>query len=101
MSAANRTPGDSPLRHLGPAWFSIVMGLCGLSLAWHRAAVSLGPAAHAFGGPGRGREDLPGVDVVVPQGLHGEGAREGGARGDPLPGRQRHQEPAAVEGPLE
>ena len=48
MSAANSTPGDSPLRHLGPAWFSIVMGLCGLSLAWHRAAVSLGPAAHAF-----------------------------------------------------
>jgi tellurite resistance protein len=48
MSTANDATGSSPLRHLGPAWFSIVMGLCGLSLAWHRAAVSLGPVAHAF-----------------------------------------------------
>lgn len=27
-----------PLQFLSPAWFSIVMGLCGLSLAWLRAA---------------------------------------------------------------
>jgi tellurite resistance protein len=27
-----------PVQHLGFAWFAIVMGLCGLSLAWHRAA---------------------------------------------------------------
>jgi tellurite resistance protein len=30
---------------LGPAWFSIVMGLCGLSLAWHRAVPLMGAAS--------------------------------------------------------
>lgn len=48
MSPVNGTPESQPLRHLGPAWFSLVMGLCGLSLAWHRAAHALGTAAHAF-----------------------------------------------------
>ena len=27
----------TPLKFLMPGWFSVVMGLCGLSLAWHRA----------------------------------------------------------------
>ncbi|WP_338416492.1 SLAC1 anion channel family protein [uncultured Sphaerotilus sp.] len=31
-----------PLKFLSPAWFSIVMGLCGLSLAWLRAAPLMG-----------------------------------------------------------
>jgi tellurite resistance protein len=37
----------TPLKFLGPPWFSIVMGLCGLSLAWHRAALLMGEAAVA------------------------------------------------------
>jgi len=43
-----------PLQFLSPAWFSIVMGLCGLSLAWLRATPLMGevtrPIAIAFGG---------------------------------------------------
>lgn len=35
----------TPLRYLGPGWFSVVMGLCGLSLVWHRAAAVLGDGA--------------------------------------------------------
>lgn len=31
-------PGAPSLRHLYPAWFTTVMGLSGLSLAWHRVA---------------------------------------------------------------
>ena len=27
----------TPLKFLMPGWFSLVMGLCGLSLAWHSA----------------------------------------------------------------
>lgn len=34
-----------PLQHLGFAWFAMVMGLCGLSLAWSRAAVLWGDVA--------------------------------------------------------
>lgn len=37
----------SPLRFLGAAWFAPVMGLAGLSLAWHRAAGVMGEAAGA------------------------------------------------------
>ena len=37
----------SPLTFLMPGWFSIVMGLSGLALAWHRAAAPLGAAAGA------------------------------------------------------
>lgn len=35
----------SPLRFLGAPWFAPVMGLCGLSLAWHRAAPVMGETA--------------------------------------------------------
>lgn len=35
----------TPLKFLMPGWFSLVMGLCGLSLAWHRAAPLLGEMA--------------------------------------------------------
>jgi len=41
-----------PLKFLFPSWFAIVMGLAGLSLAWHRAVPLMGPtaalAAHAI-----------------------------------------------------
>ncbi|MGE0098230.1 MAG: SLAC1 anion channel family protein [Hydrogenophaga sp.] len=35
----------TPLRFLMPGWFSLVMGLCGLALAWHRAQGTLGDIA--------------------------------------------------------
>ena len=35
-----------PLKHLLPGWYATVMGLCGLSLAWHRATPLMGPWAH-------------------------------------------------------
>ena len=35
----------SPLKFLHPGWFSLVMGLCGLALAWHVAGGVLGPMA--------------------------------------------------------
>ncbi|MEX8495314.1 SLAC1 anion channel family protein [Sphaerotilus sp.] len=48
------TSTQFPLKFLSPAWFSIVMGLCGLSLAWLRAAPLMGEVAHhiaiVFGG---------------------------------------------------
>lgn len=37
----------TPLKFLMPGWFAIVMGLCGLSLAWHRAAPLMGEMAGA------------------------------------------------------
>lgn len=33
------------LKFLFPSWFSLVMGLCGLSLAWHRAVPLMGGSA--------------------------------------------------------
>jgi len=36
-----------PLAFLGPPWFASVMGLCGLALAWHRAAPLMGDVAGA------------------------------------------------------
>ncbi len=38
----------SALKFLAPAWFSIVMGLCGLALAWRRAADLMGEMATGF-----------------------------------------------------
>ncbi|MBL8307942.1 MAG: C4-dicarboxylate ABC transporter [Rubrivivax sp.] len=35
------------LKHLFPGWFAMVMGLAGLSLAWHRAAGVMGEAGTA------------------------------------------------------
>lgn len=35
------------LKHLAPTWFAVVMGLAGLSLAWHSAVPLLGDAALA------------------------------------------------------
>ena len=41
MSTGDR----SPLKYLFPGWFATVMGLCGLSLAWHRAQPVMGDGA--------------------------------------------------------
>jgi len=35
----------APLKFLMPGWFALVMGLCGLALAWHRARFVLGDMA--------------------------------------------------------
>lgn len=37
----------SPLAHLAPGWFAVVMGLAGLSLAWYAAVPVLGEGAAA------------------------------------------------------
>lgn len=37
----------TPLKFLMPGWFTTVMGLCGLALAWHRAAPLMGEMAWA------------------------------------------------------
>lgn len=39
----------TPLKHLAPGWFAVVMGLAGLSLAWHAAVPLLGDGAAAAG----------------------------------------------------
>ncbi|PXW95748.1 tellurite resistance protein [Sphaerotilus hippei] len=41
-------PAAPPLQFLSPAWFSIVLGFAGLSLAWHRAMPLMGEAAEAL-----------------------------------------------------
>ncbi len=38
---------NAPLKHLAPGWYAMVMGLTGLSLAWHAAAPLLGEGAGA------------------------------------------------------
>jgi tellurite resistance protein len=43
--AGARASGHAPLRHLGPGWYSLVMGLAGLALAWHAAVPLLGEMA--------------------------------------------------------
>lgn len=48
--AVASTPSPAPparLRYLFPGWYAIVMGLCGLALAWHRAEALLGEGADA------------------------------------------------------
>lgn len=40
-------PSTHPLKFLFPSWFAVVMGLSGLSLAWHRAAPVMGEGAGA------------------------------------------------------
>jgi tellurite resistance protein len=44
-AAAATGRGAQPLRHMGPGWYSLVMGLCGLALAWHAAVPLLGDLA--------------------------------------------------------
>ena len=39
------TQPSSPLQFLNPGWFSIVMGLAGLGMAWHHATPLMGPGA--------------------------------------------------------
>lgn len=39
---------NTPLRHLFPGWFAIVMGWSGLALAWHRASPAMGEMAHGL-----------------------------------------------------
>jgi tellurite resistance protein len=41
------TSSPTPLKFLGAGWFSSVMGLCGLALAWHRAVPLMGEMADA------------------------------------------------------
>ena len=41
------SPSPTPLKYLFPGWYAIVMGLAGLSLAWHRAVPLMGDAAEA------------------------------------------------------
>lgn len=41
------TTSRAPLRHLAPGWYAMVMGLTGLSLAWHAAVPLLGEGAGA------------------------------------------------------
>lgn len=40
------TSSGPALKHLAPGWYAIVMGLCGLALAWHRAQPVMGTGAH-------------------------------------------------------
>ena len=39
------THHPTPLKFLFPGWYAIVMGLCGLALAWHRAVPLMGDMA--------------------------------------------------------
>jgi len=39
------TPSNTPLKFVMPSWFALVMGLCGLALAWKSAAPLLGDVA--------------------------------------------------------
>ena len=39
------SPNHAQLKHLSPGWYAVVMGLCGLALAWQRARPLMGDAA--------------------------------------------------------
>ena len=39
------TPANTPLKFVMPSWFALVMGLCGLALAWKSAVPLLGDVA--------------------------------------------------------
>jgi tellurite resistance protein len=56
------SPFAQSLKFLFPAWFSIVMGLTGLSLAWHRAVPFMGEPAY---GVAAGLGVLAGVTLAV------------------------------------
>lgn len=47
MTAPTAQPRPAPLRFLVPGWYAIVMGLCGLALAWQRAVPMMGEIAGA------------------------------------------------------
>ena len=44
-TALQRRQAAGPLKYLFPGWYAIVMGLAGLSLAWHRAVPVMGEGA--------------------------------------------------------
>ena len=41
------SPLPTPLKFMMPGWYAVVMGLCGLALAWHRAVPLMGEMAGA------------------------------------------------------
>lgn len=47
-TTAAAPPPTPPLKHLGPQWFAMVMGLAGLALAWTAAVPRMGAAALWF-----------------------------------------------------
>ena len=56
-----------PLKFLMPGWYAIVMGLTGLTLAWHRATPSMGGLADTIARQLGGGEGLtPPVRPVSP-----------------------------------
>jgi tellurite resistance protein len=60
------TTNDSPLKHLGPQWFALVMGWGGLSLAWWRAAPLQGePLAQAVGSLAGGLAGLIYIALIL------------------------------------
>lgn len=70
----------TPLKHLFPGWFAIVMGWSGLALAWHRAGPVMGEMAHGLALVAAGVAALVFVALVVAMLLrwqrHAEAIRE-------------------------
>jgi tellurite resistance protein len=70
----------TPLKHLFPGWFAIVMGWSGLALAWHRAAPVMGEMAHGLSLVAAGLAALVfvalGVAMLLRWQRHGEALRE-------------------------